>query len=162
MPLPLTDEAIPEEEINRFSSVVVDGEEYVIMHDLEKAFGGLSDSWKQARAITIAKNYHDQKKSNFLGYQVNYNLSYQEDFGVYLDTHVNNIGDAFQEGNKTVNNKFMERAVLDYYIALWHAKWPNLSKDLESYWGFTLTMGSTEGNLYGMWNARDYLSGKKY
>ncbi|MCO5595581.1 hypothetical protein L7F22_049626 [Adiantum nelumboides] len=122
--------------------------------------GGLPE-WKRARAITIAKNYHDQQKSNFLGYQVNYNLSYQEDFGVYLDTHVNNIGDAFQEGNLTVNSKFMERAVLDYYAALWHAKWPHSSKDLESYWGFTLTMGSTEGNLYGMWNARDYLSGKK-
>ncbi|MCO5595583.1 hypothetical protein L7F22_049628 [Adiantum nelumboides] len=122
--------------------------------------GGLPE-WKRARAITIAKNCHDQQKSNFLGYQVNYNLSYQEDFGVYLDTHVNNIGDAFQEGNLTVNSKFMERAVLDYYAALWHAKWPHSSKDLESYWGFTLTMGSTEGNLYGMWNARDYLSGKK-
>ncbi|MCO5612785.1 hypothetical protein L7F22_067055 [Adiantum nelumboides] len=39
MPLPLTDEAIPEVEINHFSSVVVDGKEYVFMHDLEKAFG---------------------------------------------------------------------------------------------------------------------------
>ncbi|MCO5590428.1 hypothetical protein L7F22_044398 [Adiantum nelumboides] len=60
---------------------------------------------------------------------------------------VNNIGDTFQEGNLTANNKFMEQAVLDYYAALWHAKWPHSSKDLESYWGFTLTMGSTEGNL---------------
>ncbi|KAH7351577.1 hypothetical protein KP509_19G003700 [Ceratopteris richardii] len=55
----------------------------------------------------------------------------------------------------------MERAVLDYYAELWNAKWPHNEKDKESYWGFCLTMGSTEGNLYGMWNGRDYLAGKK-
>ncbi|KAH7352227.1 hypothetical protein KP509_19G035700 [Ceratopteris richardii] len=55
----------------------------------------------------------------------------------------------------------MERAVLDYYAELWNAKWPYNDKDKESYWGFCLTMGSTEGNLYGMWNGRDYLGGKK-
>ncbi|MCO5606381.1 hypothetical protein L7F22_060569, partial [Adiantum nelumboides] len=33
------DEAIPEVEISRFSSVVVDGEDFVFLHDLEKAFG---------------------------------------------------------------------------------------------------------------------------
>ena len=33
-------------------------------------------------------------------------------------------------------------------------------KDPQTYWGYTLTMGSTEGNLYALWNARDYLSGK--
>lgn len=122
--------------------------------------GGLPD-WRRRRAIDTAKEYHAQQKDNFLGYQVNFNLDYAETFGSYLDTHVNNIGDPFQEGNLTVNSKFMERAVLDYYAALWHAKWPYSDKDLESYWGFTLTMGSTEGNLYGMWNARDYLGGKK-
>ncbi|KAI5081104.1 hypothetical protein GOP47_0004287 [Adiantum capillus-veneris] len=122
--------------------------------------GGLPD-WRRARAIATAKEYHAQQKSNFLGYQVNFNLNYEEEFGSYLNTHVNNIGDPFQEGNLTVNSKFMERAVLDYYAALWHAKWPHSDTDLDSYWGFTLTMGSTEGNLYGMWNARDYLSGKK-
>ncbi|MCO5563392.1 hypothetical protein L7F22_017033 [Adiantum nelumboides] len=129
-------------------------------HTFYLSQGGLPE-WRRARAIAAAKDYHAQQKSNYLGYQANLNLNYQEDFGCYLDTHVNNIGDSFQEGNCTLNSKFMERAVLDYYAALWHAKWPHSDKDLESYWGFTLTMGSTEGNLYGMWNARDYLSGKK-
>ena len=54
----------------------------------------------------------------------------------------------------------MERNVLDYYASLWHAKWPHDPKDPESYWGYALTMGSTEGNLYAVWNARDYLSEK--
>ena len=54
----------------------------------------------------------------------------------------------------------MEHNVLNYYASLWHAKWPHDPKDPESYWGYTLTMGSSEGNLYAIWNARDYLSGK--
>ena len=55
----------------------------------------------------------------------------------------------------------MERAVLDYFARLWNAVEPQSKDNLESYWGFVLTMGSTEGNLYAMWNARDYLGGKK-
>jgi histidine decarboxylase len=74
--------------------------------------------------------------------------------------HLNNIGDPFVKGNFTVNTKFMERAVLNYFAKLWHAKLPHNLKDVDSYWGYVLTMGSTEGNLYGLWNARDYLSGK--
>ena len=55
----------------------------------------------------------------------------------------------------------MERSVLYYYASLWHAKWPHDSKDPgPKCTGATLSMGSTEGNLYAMWNARDYLSGK--
>ncbi|KAJ7516298.1 hypothetical protein O6H91_22G051900 [Diphasiastrum complanatum] len=54
----------------------------------------------------------------------------------------------------------MERAVLDYYASLWNAKWPHDKRDGETYWGFSLTMGSTEANMYAMWNARDYLGGK--
>ena len=73
---------------------------------------------------------------------------------------MNNIGDAFQCGNFTINSKWLERAVLDYYGALWNARWPHDDADPESYWGYITTMGSTEGNLYALWNARDYLSGK--
>ena len=54
----------------------------------------------------------------------------------------------------------MERNVLDYYASLWNAKWPHDESDPESYWGYVLTMGSTEGNLFGLWKARDYLQGK--
>lgn len=54
----------------------------------------------------------------------------------------------------------MECNVLDYYASLWNGKWPYKYEDPETYWGYVLTMGSTEGNLYAAWNARDYLSGK--
>ena len=55
----------------------------------------------------------------------------------------------------------METAVLDYFARLWNARLPHNPNDPESYWGYILTMGSTEGNMYGHWTARDYLSGRK-
>lgn len=101
------------------------------------------------------------QKSHFLGYQANQALDYGQDTKQFLDCHVNNIGDPFKSGNFTVNSKVMETAVLDYYARLWRAQLPHDPAKPESYWGYVLTMGSTEGNLYGLWNARDYLAGRK-
>lgn len=53
----------------------------------------------------------------------------------------------------------MEQAVLDYYAKLWRARRSNGS-DPESYWGYVVSMGCTEANLYALWNARDYLAGR--
>jgi histidine decarboxylase len=114
---------------------------------------------QRAEALVELRKYLRTQKSNFLGYQANQALHYEE-LKSYLDYHVNNIGDPFTSGNFTVNSKWMERAVLDYYAALWNARWPHDPHDPESYWGYVLSMGSTEGNLYGMWNGRDYLAGK--
>ncbi|KAH7372422.1 hypothetical protein KP509_17G003300 [Ceratopteris richardii] len=71
-----------------------------------------------------------------------------------------NTGDPFTENNSVINSKFMERAVLDYYAELWNAKWPHDENDGESYWGYITPMGASEANIYALWNARDYLSGK--
>lgn len=104
--------------------------------------------------------YLSEQSAAFLGYQCNQELRYKEVLKDYLDYHVNNVGDPFQHGNMTMNSKWLERAVLDYYAALWNARWPHDDADPESYWGYITSMGSTEGNLYALWNARDYLSGK--
>ncbi|MCO5577486.1 hypothetical protein L7F22_031317 [Adiantum nelumboides] len=118
--------------------------------------GGLPTS-KYKHALFIAKVYHATQKSHFMGYQCNQALNYTTSFARYLDTHVDNIGDAFVEGNFTVNSKFMERALLDYvYATLWHAKWPHY---MMMYLIHTASL--TEGNLFGIWNAKDYLAGKK-
>ena len=119
---------------------------------------GLS-AQQRAEALFEMGKYLQKQKSNFLGYQANQALHYEE-LKYYLDYHVNNIGDPFTSGNFTVNSKWMERAVLDYYAALWNARWPHDPHDPESYWGYVLSMGSSEGNLYGLWNGRDYLAGK--
>ena len=100
-----------------------------------------------------------QQTINFLGYQV----TLRDDYSVaakYLTTQINNVGDPFTPGSFTLNSKWMERNVLDYYASLWNAKWPHDSNDPDTYWGYVLTMGSSEANLYGTWNARDYLQGK--
>ena len=101
----------------------------------------------------------DTQTRSLLGYQV----TYYNDYSVasrYLFTSVNNVGDPFVPANYTMNSKWMERNVLDYYASLWNAKWPHDEEDPETYWGYVSTMGSSEGNLYGIWNARDYLQGK--
>ena len=111
------------------------------------------------RAQNETYHYTSHQTLNFLGYQV----TLLNDFSVaskYLTTQLNNIGDPFTPGSFTLNVKWMERNVLDYYASLWNAKWPHDPKDPETYWGYVLTMGSSEANLYGMWNARDYLQGK--
>ena len=97
--------------------------------------------------------------SNFLGYQCNLGNDYSH-LAPYLKTLLNNIGDPFVPGTFTLNSKWMERNVLDYFASLWNAKWPHDPDDPESYWGYVLTMGSSEGNVYALWNARDYLQGK--
>ncbi|GHU56838.1 hypothetical protein AGMMS49975_20960 [Clostridia bacterium] len=129
---------------------------------------GLSADVRE-QALGQLREYEAAQKSHFLGYQANQSGKY-DGLSEYLDMHVNNIGDPFVSGNFTTNSKFAERAVLDYFASLWHAKWPceahfsdgEKSKDWQdSYWGYALSMGSSEGNIYGMWSARDYLEGKK-
>ena len=115
------------------------------------------------RLMSVYNEFIFEQKKRFLGYQANQKMSYEADTKQFLNCHINNVGDPFVGGNFTVNSKHMERAVLDYYAKLWHAKIPQDRKnpDPDSYWGYALTMGSTEGNIYGLWNARDYLAGRK-
>jgi histidine decarboxylase len=118
------------------------------------------DREKRHQILARLLEYETRQKNHFLGYQVNQGLHFQEDLKQYLDFHVNNIGDPFVQGNFTVNSKFVEQAVLDYYARLWKAQVPHNPENGDSYWGYVLSMGSSEGNIYGLWNARDYLAGK--
>jgi histidine decarboxylase len=120
---------------------------------------GLTDSRRRAALAELAA-YQRRHKDAFLGYQANQALNFAAELAPYLDYHINNIGDPFASGNFMLNSKWMERAVLDSFARLWHAKWPHDLEDPDAYWGTVLTMGSTEGNLYALWNGRDYLAGK--
>lgn len=126
---------------------------------------------QQKTAFAEVHHYVNRQKERFLGYQTEENIEYQKRIAPFLDVSMNNVGDPFVDGNYTINTKFVERMVLDYFASLWNAKWPSQGPylkddgrwergDPESYWGYVLTMGSTEGNLYAMLNARDYLSGQ--
>ena len=119
---------------------------------------GLSEE-QQARAQTeTADKIH--LSAPVLGFQSNDHFQHADCVKRYLSIHVNNGGDPFLPSPATYNTKWMERNVLDYYASLWHAKWPHDSNDPDTYWGYVLTMGSTEGNHNAIWSARDYLSGK--
>ena len=130
--------------------------------DLKLSDKGLSPA-QQENAWKKVYNYLHAYKSTMIGYQVNENLHCTAVLKDYLDFHINNCGDPFIGGNYHVNTKLMECAVLDYFAKLWNIKLPELenSEDQnESYWGYVVSMGCTEANLYALYNARDYLSGK--
>lgn len=126
---------------------------------------GLTDEQREA-ALGQFREYEDTQHGRFMGYQATQDQSYSKPLSWLLDMHSNNIGDPFTSGYFTLNSKFAERAVLDYFAALWNCDWPHRDETKakkefpERYWGYVLTMGCTEANIYGLYNARDYLKGR--
>lgn len=116
--------------------------------DLYQLSNTLLTKERQQEALRQLESYLKSQQKNFLGYQVNENVNYAENLSFMLNMHTNNVGDPFINENLTVNTKIMERAVLDYFAKLWHAQTPSIADNKESYWGYVLSMGSTEGNLY--------------
>ncbi|MCJ8314313.1 MAG: glutamate decarboxylase [Saccharospirillaceae bacterium] len=106
----------------------------------------------------ISKHLNQLKniKRHFLGYQTNQNIEISETISPFLNMNVLNLGDAFENGDYQLNAKEFERAILQYYARLYHLDSEN--SDSQEYWGYLTTMGSTEGNLCALWNAREYLS----
>lgn len=125
---------------------------------------GLTDAERSA-ALAAFQEFIEVQHKNFSGFQGNQDQNYAGVFPYLLDMHANNIGDPFSSGRYTLNSKFCERAVLDWFAALWNVDWPHAGNpeaisNAERYWGYVLTMGFTEGNIYGLFNARDYLMGR--
>ncbi|MFF7993879.1 histidine decarboxylase [Kitasatospora xanthocidica] len=121
---------------------------------------GLDDA-QRLRALDTVDEYLTRKREHLVGYQATQDMQGTAlDLARFMPNNINNLGDPFQSGGYKPNTKVIERAVLDYYARLWHAERPHDPADPESYWGYMLSMGSTEGNMYALWNARDYLSGK--
>jgi len=121
------------------------------------------DQEQQSEALSQTTQFFKEEASNCLGWQASIYSGFS--FGKFLNPDVvfpiNNGGDPFTHVSPyPFNTKWMEQNVLDYYASLWHAKWPHNPKDPETYHGYVLTMGSTEGIILPLWNARDYLSGK--
>ncbi|KAA5828460.1 hypothetical protein F1721_28920 [Saccharopolyspora hirsuta] len=124
---------------------------------------GLSDEERTARLGEL-KEYLDYYQERFLGYQVNQDLGViRDDLSPFLGVHTNNIGDPYVDSNLATHTKPLEKAVLKRYAELWGIR-PhdpaNNEQAWKSAWGYVLSMGSSEGNVYALLNARDYLSGK--
>ena len=118
---------------------------------------------QRSRALAETSLAINVSQENALGYRCSFRDHANVGAGLqdsFITAHLNNGGSPFVASYSGLSTLWMERNVLDYYASLWNAKWPHDPNDPESYWGYVLTMGSTEGNLHALWNARNYLSGK--
>ncbi|MEV6029466.1 pyridoxal-dependent decarboxylase [Streptomyces sp. NPDC052036] len=114
----------------------------------------------QVADVRLRLQHHlAEQAKKFAGFQINLDFTCAESIAPFLDSSLNNAGDPYESRAYSLNSKILERAVLDHFAALWNAPWPHDPNAPDTYWGYILAMGSTEGNLHGLWSARDYLSG---
>ncbi|WP_108867307.1 histidine decarboxylase [Aquimarina aquimarini] len=83
---------------------------------------------------------------NFLGYPVSKDFDYSE-LTPFLQFPLNNLGDPFGESTYRVDSRAMEREVVNFFANLFRAH----ENDI---WGY-VTNGGSEGNLYGLYVARE-------
>lgn len=91
---------------------------------------------------------------HFMGYPIAQDFDYSELFPL-LAYPLNNVGDPLIESTYELNSRSLEREVIDFFSDFFRA--PKLN-----YWGY-VTNGGTEGNLYGLYLARElYPKGMVY
>lgn len=88
----------------------------------------------------------ENKRRTFIGYPVNTCFDYSE-ISKYLEFPINNVGDPFDSSYYGINSREFEVEVLDWFAKLYKAPKNN-------YWGY-VTNGGTEGNMYGLYLARE-------
>ncbi len=81
-----------------------------------------------------------------LGYPVAFDIDYKP-LEPFLGYSLNNVGDPFASGHYRLNSHAFEREVLEFFAEMTQA--PD-----GQWWGY-VTNGGTEGNLYGMYLARE-------
>jgi histidine decarboxylase len=86
------------------------------------------------------------KTDTFLGYPVSKDFDYKELFE-FLKYPLNNLGDPFTPSTWKVDTREFEREVIRFMARLFRA-------GEEDYWGY-VTNGGSEGNLYGLYLARE-------
>ncbi|PIU56051.1 MAG: histidine decarboxylase [Deltaproteobacteria bacterium CG07_land_8_20_14_0_80_38_7] len=98
-------------------------------------------------AIKLEKLYLKvkEKAETFIGYPCNMDFDYS-DLYRFLKYPINNVGDPYTSSNYQVNTHEIEREVIKFFANITHAG--------NDYWGY-VTSGGTEGNLYGLYLARE-------
>jgi histidine decarboxylase len=84
--------------------------------------------------------------ANFLGYPVSKDFDYSE-LMPFLQYPMNNLGDPFVDSTYAVDSREMEKEVVEFFAKLFRAK-------PDDWWGY-VTNGGSEGNLYGLYLARE-------
>ncbi len=89
-----------------------------------------------------------------LGYPISKDFDYTE-LSDFMKYHLNNIGDPFGDSTSSIHTKDIERQIIRFFAKLLRAPEHN-------YWGY-ITNGGSEGNLYGLYVAREmYPNGMVY
>ncbi|WOX04331.1 histidine decarboxylase [Microbulbifer pacificus] len=85
---------------------------------------------------------------SYLGYPVSKDFEF-EDLVEFLRYPLNNLGDPFGDSTWRVDSRSFEREVITFFAEL-------LRAPKNDWWGY-VTNGGTEGNLYGLYLARELL-----
>jgi histidine decarboxylase len=86
------------------------------------------------------------KTAHFLGYPVAKDFDYSAILP-FLQYPLNNLGDPFVDSTYAVDSREMEKEVVQFFAELFRAQPDN-------WWGY-VTNGGSEGNLYGLYLARE-------
>ena len=87
-----------------------------------------------------------ESTDNFLGYPLAKDFNFSE-FAPFLDLCINNVGDPEVNSTLTIDTKLIEQKCISFFAEM-------LSTSTEEVWGY-VTNGGTEGNLYGLYLARE-------
>jgi histidine decarboxylase len=90
----------------------------------------------------------DKIEKTFIGYPCDAKFDYSPLYK-FLKFPLNNVGDPFESSTYRLQTKTFEREVLKFFADFFH---------LKDYWGY-VNNGGTEGNLYGLYAAREHLPG---
>jgi histidine decarboxylase len=96
----------------------------------------------------------EDRAANFIGYPIATDFDYSELMPLFKYP-LNNVGDPMVESTYDLNSRSLEMEVLNFFAELFRAR-PN------EWWGY-VTNGGSEGNLYGLYLARElYPKGMVY
>lgn len=105
------------------------------------------ENWIQTTYDRIRNN-----TDNFLGYPLAKDLDYAR-FAPFLNLCINNVGDPESNSTLAIDTKEIERKVIKFFSNV-------LNANTEDVWGY-VTNGGTEGNLYGLYVAREAFQNAK-
>src|SRR5579871_2103334 len=101
----------------------------------------------RARLAQLRTDLKD-RTDNFLGYPVSKDFDYT-DLLPFLQFPLNNLGDPFADSTWKVATREFERDVVAFFADV-------LRAPKDNWWGY-VTNGGTEGNLYGLYLAREMM-----
>ena len=87
-----------------------------------------------------------ERTREYLGYPVSKDFDYSA-LADLLKVPLNNLGDPFSDSTWRVDSRALEREVIEFFAQLFRA-------EPDNWWGY-VTNGGSEGNLYGLYLARE-------